>query len=61
LSWPADHLGYRLLTQTNNLNKGVSGNINDWGTVAGSQSITSTNIAIIKAGVTNAYYKLVYP
>jgi len=31
LSWPADHLGYRLLVQTNNLNKGVSGNISDWG------------------------------
>jgi hypothetical protein len=61
LSWPADHLGYRLLVQTNNLNKGVSGNINDWGTVAGSQSITATNIAIIKSGVTNQYYKLVYP
>ena len=27
LSWPADHLGYRLLVQTNNLNKGVSSNI----------------------------------
>ena len=61
LSWPADHLGYRLLVQTNNLNKGVSGNINDWGTVPGSQSITATNIAIIKTGVTNLYYKLVYP
>jgi autotransporter-associated beta strand protein len=60
-SWPADHLGYRLLVQTNNLNKGVSGNTNDWGTVAGSQSITATNIAIIKTGVTNEYYKLVYP
>ena len=31
LSWPADHLGYRLLVQTNNLNKGVSANISDWG------------------------------
>ena len=61
LTWPADHLGYRLLVQTNNLNKGVSSNTNDWGTVAGSQSITSTNIAIIKAGVTNMYYRLVYP
>ena len=61
LSWPADHLGYRLLMQTNNLNKGVSGNTNDWGTVAGSTSITATNIAIIKSGVTNEYYKLVYP
>jgi len=61
LSWPADHLGYRLLTQTNNLNKGVSGNINDWGTVAGSQSVITTNITIIKTGVTNQYYRLVYP
>ena len=61
LAWPADHLGYRLLVQTNNPNKGVSGNINDWGTVAGSQSITATNLAIIKTGVTNVYYKLIYP
>jgi hypothetical protein len=29
--------------------------------VAGSISITATNIAIIKSGVTNEYYKLVYP
>jgi hypothetical protein len=61
LSWPADHLGYRLLVQTNNLAKGVSSNTNDWGTVAGSQSITATNITIIKTGVTNEYYRLVYP
>jgi len=61
LSWPADHLGYRLLVQTNNLNKGVSGNTNDWGTVAGTTTLLSTNIAIIKTGVTNEYYKLVYP
>jgi hypothetical protein len=61
LSWPADHLGYRLLTQTNNLSKGVSSNTNDWGLVAGSQSITTTNITIIKTGVTNQYYRLVYP
>ena len=60
-SWPADHLGYRLLVQTNNLNKGVSGNINDWGAVSGSQSVIATNITIIKAGVTNMYYKLAYP
>jgi len=61
LSWPADHLGYRLLVQTNNLNKGVSGNTNDWGTVVGTASVTTTNIAILRAGVTNEYYKLVYP
>jgi len=61
LTWPADHLGYRLLVQTNNLSKGVSGNISDWGTVSGTATVTSTNITIIKAGVTNQYYKLVYP
>jgi len=61
LTWPADHLGYRLLVQTNNLNKGVSGNIADWGTVPGTAAITTTNITIIKTGVTNQYYKLVYP
>jgi hypothetical protein len=61
LSWPADHLGYRLLMQTNNLAKGVSGVATDWGTVPGSTNITSTNITIIKTGVTNQYYRLVYP
>ncbi len=60
LSWPADHLGYRLLVQTNNLNKGVSANISDWGTVAGSTTNTSMSIPIIKA-TNNAYYRLVYP
>jgi PKD repeat protein len=61
LSWPGDHLGYRLLVQTNNLNKGVSGNIGDWGTVPGSTNLTGTSITILKTGVTNMYYKLVYP
>jgi PKD repeat protein len=61
LSWPPDHLGYRLLVQTNNLNKGVSGNIGDWGTVPGSTNLTGTSITILKTGVTNMYYKLVYP
>ena len=61
LDWGADHLGYRLLVQTNNLANGVSGDINDWMTVPGSESITSTNITIITAGVTNEYYQLVYP
>jgi hypothetical protein len=29
--------------------------------VAGTTTLLSTNIAIIKTGVTNEYYKLVYP
>jgi len=60
LNWPADHLGYRLLTQTNNLNKGVSSVASDWGPVSGSTLITSTNIPINKV-TNNAYYRLVYP
>jgi hypothetical protein len=60
LSWPADHLGYRLLEQTNNLNKGVSSNTNDWMTVPGSTTGTTMSIPIIKA-TNNAYYRLVYP
>ncbi len=61
LSWPQGYLGYRLLVQTNNLNKGVSSNKTDWGTVLGSTNITSTNLTIIKVGMTNEYYRLVYP
>lgn len=60
LSWPLDHVGYRLLMQTNNLNLGVSGNLNDWGTVAGS---TATNTAAITITKTNhdEFYRLIYP
>ena len=35
------------------MNKGVSGNTSDWGPVPGTASVTATNIAIIKTGVTN--------
>jgi hypothetical protein len=60
LAWAADHLGYSLLMQTNNLNKGVSSNTNDWMKLVGSTAITTTNIPINKA-TNNAYYRLVYP
>ena len=60
LSWPADHLGYRLLVQTNNLQRGISTNLNDWAAVAGSPSVTSTNLSIVKTNV-DEYYRLVYP
>ena len=62
LSWPADHLGYRLLTQTNNLNKGVSKVASDWGPYNGGYNTTNgASIPIIKPGVTNQYYRLTYP
>ena len=60
LSWPADHIGWRLLTQTNNLANGISGNMNDWGTVANS---ASTNLVTIPINPTKPteFYRLIYP
>jgi len=60
LNWGGQYLGYRLLQQTNNLNKGVSTNLTDWGTVAGTASLTATNITILKTNL-DEYYRLVYP
>ena len=58
LTWPADHTGYRLLQQTNNLTQGVSSNTNDWGSIG----YTTTNAAILPINLkTNAFYRLVYP
>jgi hypothetical protein len=60
LNWGGQYLGYRLLQQTNNLSKGVSTNLTDWGTVAGTASLTATNITILKTNL-DEYYRLVYP
>jgi hypothetical protein len=60
LSWPQDHTGWRLLVQTNNLNKGVSGNTNDWATVAGSTTTNMVDITIVKTNL-NEYYRMAYP
>ncbi len=60
LNWPLANLGYRLLMQTNNLNKGISGNLADWGTVAGSTATNTAAITITKTN-TNEFYRLVYP
>jgi autotransporter-associated beta strand protein len=60
LSWPADHLGWRLLVQTNHLDLGISTNYLDWGTVPGSAQTTSVPITIDPAKRTE-FYRLVYP
>jgi fibronectin-binding autotransporter adhesin len=60
LNWPLASLGYRLLVQTNNLNKGVSGNTNDWMTVPNSTLTNSAAITILKTS-SNEFYRLVYP
>ncbi|HEY5915683.1 MAG TPA: autotransporter-associated beta strand repeat-containing protein [Verrucomicrobiae bacterium] len=59
-SWPADHLGWRLLEQTNNLNLGVSSNLADWATVAGSSGATQVTVPISKTKPAG-FFRLVYP
>jgi galactose oxidase-like protein len=60
LSWPTDHIGWRLLMQTNNLAKGVSSNTNDWGTVSGSSVTNLVSVPIVPANPTE-FFRLVYP
>ncbi len=57
LSWPADHTGWILQTQTNDLSVGIGTN---WSNVAGS---TLTNQVVIPINLTNGsvFYRLVYP
>ena len=60
LSWPADHLGWTVLQQTNNLVKGLSRNTNDWMRVAGSSAANQISIQINQASPAG-FYRLVYP
>jgi autotransporter-associated beta strand protein len=57
LSWPADHLGWKLQYQTNSLTSGLGTN---WITVPGSDTITSTNITVDPSKPT-VFYRMVYP
>jgi autotransporter-associated beta strand protein len=57
LSWPTDHLGWILQSQTNSLGSGLTTN---WVDVAGSETMTSTNIAI-NAALPTAFYRLRHP
>jgi hypothetical protein len=59
-SWPADHTGWRLLVQTNNLASGISTNPADWGTVPGSTEVDQTNLPIVPGNPTE-FYRLTYP
>lgn len=60
LSWPADHTGWRLLVQTNNLQHGISTSAADWGEVPGSASVNRVDIPI-DAAKPAEFYRLVYP
>ena len=57
LSWPADHTGWRLQSQTNSLSTGINTN---WVNVNGS---TTTNMVLVPINLTNGsvFYRLVYP
>lgn len=57
LSWPPDHLGWRLQIQTNGPAAGISTN---WATVPNSTNIISTNIPISPANG-SVFLRLVYP
>ena len=57
LNWPADHTGWTLQAQTNNLSVGLGTN---WANVSGS---TLTNQVVIPINITNGsvFYRLIYP
>lgn len=57
LSWPQDHLGWRLQIQTNALSNGLGTN---WVSMPGSTNIIQTNLVISPANDT-VFLRLVYP
>jgi arabinan endo-1,5-alpha-L-arabinosidase len=60
LSWPPDHIGWRLLKQTNQLANGISVSTNDWATVASSPQ-TNQIILPINPTLPLEFYRLIYP
>ena len=57
LSWPGDHIGWRLQVQTNNLTKGLDAN---WAEVSNS-SITNQVTVPINPANGSVFYRLIYP
>ena len=60
LSWPSDHTGWTLQTQTNALSIGLTPATNTWFGVAGSAATNSVVITIDPVQPT-VFYRLVYP
>jgi subtilisin family serine protease len=60
LSWPSDRIGWRLLAQVSHLANGVSTNLNDWATIAGSDATNAVTVPIDPAKPTG-FLRLVYP
>jgi autotransporter-associated beta strand protein len=57
LTWPTDHIGWRLQVQTNSLDQGLGTN---WFEVTGS-TITNQSLVPIDTANGGAFYRLVYP
>jgi fibronectin-binding autotransporter adhesin len=57
LSWPADHVGWRLQVQTNSVNVGLRSN---WVDVAGSTTVSNVTVTISPANG-SVFYRMVYP
>jgi len=57
LSWPADHIGWRLLVQTNNLTTGLGTN---WVDVANS-TLTNQMVFSLDASNGSVFYRMIYP
>ena len=57
LSWPADHIGWRLQTQTNTLDVGLGAN---WTDIPGSTDTNQMSFPIDPAGG-SVFYRMVFP
>jgi len=60
LQWPVDHIGWRLLVQTNNLVQGLSTNLVDWATYPNSANVDQVVIPLDPAKPSE-FYRMVYP
>ena len=58
VSWPADHTGWRLQSQTNTLSTGL--NPAAWTDVVGATSVNTLNFTLNPANGT-VFYRMVYP
>jgi autotransporter-associated beta strand protein len=56
LSWPADHVGWRLQVQTNSIETGLSGN---WADVPGSSAVSSMSFPVVPTNGA-VFYRMVH-
>jgi hypothetical protein len=57
LNWPADHTGWRLQSQTNNVNAGLTTN---WSNVTGSELTNRWHLSISPSNP-SVFFRLIYP